>query len=83
MSRVLLFVALLTASGAGLGAHHSIAGMYDSSQPVTLDGVVAEFAFVNPHPFIVVEVADGRMVGFTERKQCLHDMMASTVVVRG
>jgi hypothetical protein len=57
---ILLFLALLAATpGAGLRAHHSIAGVYDSSRPVTLDGVVAEFAFVNPHPFVVVEVTDG------------------------
>lgn len=59
MFRALLFLALLTVSGTGLRAHHSIAGVYDSNQPVTLDGVVVEFAFVNPHPFVVVEVADG------------------------
>ena len=54
-----LLLALLIVFGASLRAHHSIAGVYDSSQPVTLDGVVVEFAFVNPHPFVVVEAADG------------------------
>ena len=58
MVRILASLALLTLAGAGLRAHHSIAGVYDSSQPVTLDAVVVEFAFVNPHPFVVVEVAD-------------------------
>lgn len=43
-----------------LRAHHSIAGIYDSSQPVTIDGVVARFHFVNPHPFVVVSVKDAR-----------------------
>jgi len=37
-------------------AHHSIAAVYDSSQPRTLEGVVTQFAFVHPHPFIVLEV---------------------------
>jgi len=63
MVRPVLCVALLAAAvavtEAGLRAHHSIAGVYDSSQPVTVDGVVAEFAFVNPHPYLVVDVADG------------------------
>jgi len=36
--------------------HHSIAGVYDSSRQVSLEGVVAEFHFVNPHPFLIVEV---------------------------
>ena len=50
---------LITATGVDLRAHHSIAGVYDSSQRVTIDGVVAEFAFVNPHPYVVVDVTDG------------------------
>ena len=52
--------------GAALGlpsiaahAHHSIAAVYDSSRQQRLEGVVAEFLFVNPHPFVVVTVAAG------------------------
>lgn len=37
-------------------AHHSIAGAYDSNREVTVEGIVAEFRFVNPHPFVTVEV---------------------------
>jgi hypothetical protein len=33
-------------------AHHSIAGVYDSQRPVTIDGVVVQFQFVRPHPFL-------------------------------
>lgn len=44
---------LLLASSAH--AHHSIAGIYDSSRPVSFEAVVMEFQFVNPHPFVVVE----------------------------
>ena len=39
-------------------AHHSIAGMYDESRRVTVDGLVAQFQFVNPHPFVMVDVKD-------------------------
>jgi len=39
--------------------HHSIAGVYDSNRQVTIEGVVAEFHFVNPHPFVLGD-ADGR-----------------------
>jgi hypothetical protein len=42
---------------SAVSAHHSFAGVYDSSRNVTLDGVVAEFLFVHPHPFLVVRVA--------------------------
>src|SRR5512145_1601478 len=36
-------------------AHHSISGVYDSRRRMTLEGVVTEFQFVNPHPFVVIE----------------------------
>ena len=43
-------------------AHHSLSGVYDSSNPVTVEGVVVQFHFVNPHPYLTVAVqaADGR-----------------------
>jgi uncharacterized protein DUF6152 len=41
-------------------AHHSIAGVYDSSNPVTVEGTVRQFHFVNPHPFITVTVKDSK-----------------------
>ena len=40
----------------GFVLHHSLAGVYDSSRDVKMDGVVTEFHFVNPHPFLVVDV---------------------------
>jgi hypothetical protein len=48
--------------GAGLAvvapanAHHSIAAAYDSGKHLTLEGSIAEFHFVNPHPFLIVDV---------------------------
>ena len=39
-------------------AHHSIAGMYDSSKEATVDGVITQFRFVSPHPSI--ELKDTR-----------------------
>jgi hypothetical protein len=44
----------LTASHAG--AHHAITAIYDSRKQVTLDGIVADFQFVSPHPFVVIDV---------------------------
>lgn len=38
------------------GAHHSIGRVYDGSQEERIEGVVAEFRFTNPHPFLFVEV---------------------------
>jgi hypothetical protein len=43
---------------AVLVAHHSFAGIYDSAQTIALTGTVREFLFINPHPFLVVEVQD-------------------------
>jgi Family of unknown function (DUF6152) len=43
---------------AGFAMHHSIAGVYDSSRPVTLEGVIKEFRFVNPHPFVLIDAKD-------------------------
>ena len=43
---------------AGAGGHHSLAGVYDGSKQVTVEGVVARFYFVNPHPYLTVTVKD-------------------------
>ena len=54
--RLLLAPAALCLVAVTADAHHSIAGMYDQSRRVTLDGVIAQYQFVNPHPFVVVDV---------------------------
>jgi hypothetical protein len=56
--RVRLFIAFaaLSVLAVTADAHHSIAGMYDQGRRVTLDGVIAQYQFVNPHPFVVVDV---------------------------
>jgi hypothetical protein len=36
-------------------AHHSISGVYDSRRRMALEGLVTEFQFVNPHPFVIIE----------------------------
>jgi hypothetical protein len=51
--RGVVAVLLLTTS---LAAHHSIDAVYDSRRPVTIDGTVSRFRFVQPHPFIEFEV---------------------------
>ena len=48
------FGALFTATA--VHAHHSIAGVYDGSRQVMIEGVVSEFHFVNPHPYLILEV---------------------------
>jgi hypothetical protein len=46
------------AAAASVTAHHSIAGIYDSTRRVTVEGVVARFLFVNPHPVLIVTVRE-------------------------
>jgi hypothetical protein len=54
----LALVAGLALASAPVLAHHSIAGMYDSSKQVTVDGVITQFRFISPHPYI--ELKDAR-----------------------
>ena len=58
MLRMFCVTAALMLSGLPAAAHHSIAGVYDSSTRVALDAVVVEFQFVSPHPFVIVEATD-------------------------
>jgi hypothetical protein len=37
---------------APVHAHHSIAGIYDNQRAVSIDGVVTQFQFVSPHPYL-------------------------------
>ena len=55
---LLLAFAVALASWSAAEAHHSLAGMYDQSRRVTLDGTIAQFQFVNPHPFLMIDVQD-------------------------
>ena len=48
----------VTVSGMAADAHHSISTVYDGSRRVTVEGAVVEFHFVNPHPYVIVEVKD-------------------------
>jgi hypothetical protein len=51
--------ALLVAGSAA--AHHSLSGIYDTSTNVSYEGVIRAFQFVNPHPYLTVEIkSNGR-----------------------
>ncbi len=54
--RVVAFAVLC--AGAPATAHHSIAGAYDRTRPVTVTGTVRQFHFVNPHPWIEADGPD-------------------------
>jgi hypothetical protein len=62
-SRLLALTALLAAAApAAVLAHHCTA-MFDQSRTLTLEGVVKEFRWINPHAFIQVLVKTGSAVG--------------------
>jgi hypothetical protein len=53
-----VLVTLVVLCGAqSLAAHHSIAGEFDSSKPVTLKGQVTKIEWTNPHARIYIDVA--------------------------
>lgn len=59
MKRELAVVsAVLVLGGIAAHAHHAIGSYYDNQRPATLQGVVTEFQFVNPHPFVLMETQD-------------------------
>ena len=47
---------LLLSAAATAFAHHSFAAEFDSSKPVTIDGTVKEFRWVNPHSWLEINV---------------------------
>jgi hypothetical protein len=48
-------------------AHHARSPVYDGSRIVTVEGVVQEFRFVNPHSMMTLEVTDssGKVVAWS------------------
>ena len=48
----------LIVAGTPAVAHHAISAIYDSSKRVTVEGAVREFQFINPHPFLIIEVSE-------------------------
>ena len=56
--RIVEITVAAAALGAVADAHHSLAGMYDQGRRVTVDGTIAQYQFVNPHPFVMVDVKD-------------------------
>ena len=50
-------ILMLSLFATGAQAHHSLSN-YDQGRVVRADGVVEEFHFVNPHPYLMVGVTD-------------------------
>ena len=62
-TRIALVVLLgcLMAGVAAVQAHHAVAGIYDLSKEVVLEGKLKKLNFVNPHAQIVLSVQDAKV----------------------
>ena len=62
MNRTSILATLFTVSilclSVVLSAHHSINAEFDASKPVTLNGVVTNVDWMNPHTYVFVDVKD-------------------------
>lgn len=71
-SKHLAWIAGVSAAAAAMTiaapsiAHHAFAAEFDSSKPVSLDGVITKARFVNPHSWIYLDVKgrDGKVVNW-------------------
>ena len=59
------------AHSGNVGAHHAIGADYDSSQYITVEALVKEFRFINPHPYVTADVVNE--AGETEEWRLLLD----------
>ena len=54
-----VFIPLLAALTPGIAdAHHSISGVYFTRREATIEGVITQFHFVRPHPYMFLNVTD-------------------------
>lgn len=48
--------ALVALAGGNVGAHHSVAGQFDTSKPTTLTGTIVKIDWINPHVYVNLAV---------------------------
>jgi len=64
---LMLLVPALAITASAATAHHAFAPVYDAQRTVTVQGVVTEFRFINPHALMSLDVTDqaGKLVKWT------------------
>jgi hypothetical protein len=81
MSRILfVLLALIPAAVSSVWAHHSFAAEFDATRPVKLQGTVVKMEWINPHPWIHVDVkaADG-----TTQRWMIETAAPNSLIRRG
>ena len=61
----------LMAHAGNVGAHHAIGADYDPDNYITVEALVKEFRFINPHPYVTADVVNE--AGETEEWRLLLD----------
>jgi len=61
--------------GAPAGAHHSVAGQFDTAKRTTITGVINKVDWINPHVYVYVDVADEKGAVTTWRLESLPTAM--------
>jgi hypothetical protein len=55
---IVLVITLWLGTMPAVLAHHSVAGQFDSSKPMTLKGVITKVDWMNPHSYIYLDVKE-------------------------
>jgi Family of unknown function (DUF6152) len=71
-------IAVISIAGRA-DAHHSISSVYDSSRQANIEGIVAQFQLINPHPFLLIDVTDG--AGTAQRWRLEMDNRSELVAI--
>jgi len=69
---VLLLIAILLLFATTVFSHHSFMSEFDLNKPVTLEGTVTRFVWMNPHALFNIDVMDrnGKVTNWTLETAC-------------
>jgi hypothetical protein len=57
VAKIALLFALVATASVPL-AHHSVLGQFDVSRSITLTGTIVKVEWINPHPYLHLDVTD-------------------------